>query len=132
MKEERIEPEITHEFMLDVRRDVDAESGAPLLVLTVTTVREFTSFGYVVGLQAAWDGPTLRLDIGGIGLPAVSLPRIGGAIGEVRISLPADGSYAIDVRRKSKQARIPFTIEKGALAPSGAIDGGFVRASVTA
>jgi hypothetical protein len=131
MKEERLEPNITHEFVLNVRRDLDAESGAPLLVITVTTVREFTSFGYVVGLEASWKGAVLRLDIGGIALPAVSLPRIGGAVGELRLTFPSDGSYTLDVRRKTKNVSIPLTIMKGALAPVAAIDGGFVQVSVT-
>ncbi|CAN5405180.1 hypothetical protein BH10BAC6_BH10BAC6_07940 [soil metagenome] len=101
------------EFTISFRASVSDTTGRPLLHLHVETVREFSSFGYVITLT---DRSTAHLgkfvvDVGGIGLPTNSKPTAGPAVGELTWPMPPDGEYELILHRRKDVSTTPFTIQ---------------------
>jgi hypothetical protein len=71
MSDERIEPSINHEYIVEVTTEIDTETREQMLVLRVTTTREFTSFAYDISLQLSVNESEkqLHLEIGGLSIP---------------------------------------------------------------
>ena len=85
-----------------------------MLVLRVTTTREFTSFAYDISLQLRLNESEkqLHLEIGGLSIPSVMMPSTGGAVSERRINLLPAGTYQLTVAKKSRTLQTSITIAK--------------------
>jgi hypothetical protein len=114
MSDERIEPSIDHEYIVEVAAEIDAETREQMLVLRVTTTREFTSFAYDISLQLRLNESEkhLHLEIGGLSIPSVMMPSTGGAVSERRINLLPAGTYQLTVAKKSRTLETSITIAK--------------------
>ncbi len=104
------------EYHVVIRPDTDPETGDPCLAFDVSTVREFTSFGYTinVGLTEAPSNKEFGIVLGGISLPKVGRPQPGPARSIVRAALPPNGTYTLTVTRKKHAASCAFTVGNGA------------------
>lgn len=114
MSDERIEPSISHEYIVEVATEIDAETREHMLVLRVTTTREFTSFAYDISLQLSVNESEkqLHLEIGGLSIPSVMMPSTGGAVSERKITLLPAGTYQLTVAKKSRTLETSITITK--------------------
>jgi hypothetical protein len=114
MSDERIEPSISHEYIVEVATEVDAETRERMLVLRVTTTREFTSFAYDISLQltVSESEKQLHLEIGGLSIPSVMMPSTGGAVSERKVNLLPAGTYQLIVAKKSRTLETSLTIAK--------------------
>jgi len=106
-----LQPE--REFNISFRASVSDATGRPLLHLHVETVREFSSFGYVITLtdRSAAHLGNFVVDVGGIGLPTNSQPTAGPAIGELTWPMPPDGEYELVLHRRKDVSTLTFTIQ---------------------
>jgi hypothetical protein len=114
MSDERIEPSINHEYIVEVTTEIDAETREQMLVLRVTTTREFTSFAYDISLQLSVNESEkkLHLEIGGLSIPSVMMPSTGGAVSERKTKLLPAGTYQLTVAKKSRTLESSITIAK--------------------
>lgn len=117
-----------HEFELRLQRRIDAETGRTLLDIIVETVREFAAYGYRLDLRERADlaGRVLQVELGGVSLPSIATANPGRARGVCTIVMPADGSYALHVLRKQREAVFNIDIAAGTPSPHGNRDGGFI------
>ena len=117
-----------HEFELRLQRRVDAETGRTLLDINIETVREFAAYGYRLDLRETVDlaGGTLRVELGGVSLPSIATANPGRARGICTTVMPTDGTYALHVVRKQRQAVFTVAITNGEPSPLGSRDGGFI------
>lgn len=101
-------------------------AASTTLNVVVETVREFTSFGYVVALTSVPAPSQQRFDvrIGGIALPSMGRPQPGPARGEIAEPLPADGTYDLVVTRKTQQGQCRITIADGQITDLRSVDEG--------
>ncbi|MBK6291943.1 MAG: hypothetical protein IPH85_10005 [Ignavibacteria bacterium] len=135
MNDARIEPVIDHEFVVALARETEPDTDRTLLAIRVRTVREFTSFGYEIGLtnRSAPSKKEYGVEIGGLSLPRVTMPVTGGARSSVLVAMPADGTYELVIHKRSKQGLARFTVKGGI--PIGIDDVGgdpFVRFEIDA
>lgn len=100
------------EFTISFSASVSDATGRLLLHLHLTTVREFSSFGYVITLtdRSVPHLGTFVVDVGGIGLPTNSQPTAGPAIGELTWPMPPDGEYELVLHRRKDVSTSKFTI----------------------
>ncbi len=115
MNDARIEPTIDHEFVVTLARETEPDSKRVLLALRVRTVREFTSFGYEIGLtnRSAPSKNEYGVEIGGLSVPRVSAPAVGGARSSISLAMPIDGTYDLVIYKRNRQGRARFTIAGG-------------------
>ncbi|HLP29480.1 MAG TPA: hypothetical protein VK147_12625 [Candidatus Didemnitutus sp.] len=115
MNDARIEPTIDHEFVVTLARETEPDSKRALLALRVRTVREFTSFGYEIGLtnRSAPSKNEYGVEIGGLSVPRVSTPVAGGARSSISLVMPVDGTYDLVIHKRNRQGRARFTITGG-------------------
>jgi hypothetical protein len=115
MTDERREPAIDHEFVVDLDIETDAEGGTAQLVLRVSSVREFTAFSYGLSVtdRSAPSKGSYALEIGGLSIPTVASGSASGARSILRYPMPADGTYELVVTRKAKRRIAAFTIKRG-------------------
>lgn len=101
MSDERIEPSIDHEYLIDVGTEIDTETRDRMLVVRVKTVREFTSFAYDITLNLSVNAHTnhVHLEVGGLSIPSVSK---GGAVSESRVKLMPAGTYEFTIAKKNR------------------------------
>ena len=104
MSDERIEPSIDHEYLVDVGTEIDTETRDRMLVVRVKTVREFTSFAYDITLHLTVNINTqnVHLEVGGLSIPSVMMPSKGGAVSESRVKLMPAGTYEFTVAKKNR------------------------------
>lgn len=116
MNTDRIEPSIDHEFTLNITSVIDRESGAPMLQFMFRTVREFSTFGYVIAVKdASRPLPTeYTFELGGLSLPSHTNHAFGGAQSIVMRALPSDGVYPLTIRRRSRTYTATIIIAGGA------------------
>lgn len=81
----------------------------------VETVREFSSFGYEVVVRDRSDvaSGTYVVEIGGLQVPTNTNPVSGTAMGSIDVPMPADGTYAVEIRRRSTLLATTFTVRSG-------------------
>ncbi|MFN4984902.1 MAG: hypothetical protein ACK5BQ_10050 [Ignavibacteria bacterium] len=117
MSDERIEPSIEHEYIVEVETGVDKDTRMPTLVVRVTTAREFTSFAYEISLELSVDhaAKTMHLEVGGLSIPSVMMPSKGGAISERTLELLPAGTYQFTVAKKNRNLSTSFVIAKTGL-----------------
>lgn len=123
MSDERIEPSIDHEYIIEIETGVDNETRRPLVVVRVTTTREFTSFAYDISLDLSVDeaAKKMHLEVGGLSIPSVMMPSKGGAISERTIELLPAGTYQFTVAKKNRNLSTSFVIaENGSLTVTSA------------
>lgn len=115
MNTDRIEPTIDHEFTLDITSVIDRESGAPMLQFMFRTVREFSTFGYAIAVTDASKPAKTEyaFELGGLSLPAHTNHKFGGAQTIVMRSLPIDGTYALTVRRRTREYTAQINVVDG-------------------
>ncbi len=135
MNDARVEPVIDYEFVIALARETEPDTDRTLLAIRVRTVREFTSFGYEIGLtnRSAPSKKEYGVEIGGLSLPRVTMPVTGGARSSVLVAMPADGTYELVIHKRSKQGLARFTVKGGI--PIGIDDVGgdpFVRFEIDA
>lgn len=135
MNDARIEPIIDHEFVVTLARETEPDTKRVLLAIRVRTVREFTSFGYEIGLtnRSAPSKNEYGVEIGGLSLPRVTMPVTGGARSSIVVGMPTDGTYDLVIHKRSKQGLARFTVKGGI--PIGIDDAGgdpFVRFEIDA
>jgi len=104
MNDERIEPSIDHEYLIDVGAEVDAETRERMLVVRVQTVREFTSYAYDITLHLSINASKnqVLLEVGGLSIPSVMMPAKGGAVSESRVKLMPAGTYEFTIVKKNR------------------------------
>lgn len=92
------------EYVLDVRRRTDEDTGTVVTRFEVRTTREFQSFQYQLKVDAFFDAAehTLTLKIGGVAVPADMMPGEGPAVGAYEIASLKPGTYTIIVRKAPK------------------------------
>lgn len=114
MSDERIEPSIEHEYLIEVDTEIDAETKERMLVVRVTTSREFTSFAYDITLNLTLDQASkqVHLEVGGLSIPSVMMPSKGGAVSERRIKLMPAGTYQFTVAKKARSLSTTISIAK--------------------
>lgn len=114
MSDERIEPSIDHEYIVELGTGIDKDSRQPTVVVRVTTSREFTSFAYEISLDLAVDhtAKTMHLEVGGLSIPSVMMPSKGGAVSERTIELLPAGTYQFTVAKKNRSLTTSFVIAK--------------------
>lgn len=114
------------EYHVVIGPGTDPETGQACLTFTVSTLREFTSFGYIinVGVTEAPSDKSFRLELGGISLPKVGRPQPGPARTVVLVALPPNGTYQLTVARKKQTATCSFTVGNGAPGKISASDPG--------
>ena len=104
------------EYRVTIGTGTDPETGDVCLAIEVSTVREFTSFGYTINVSMT-EAPSegrYRLEIGGISLPKVGRPDPGPARTTVLAAMPSNGTYTLVAARKKHEASCSFTVGKGA------------------
>jgi hypothetical protein len=127
MNEERFEPEVDHEYIVTFSASV-SEAGQQQLMVHVMTTREFTSYAYSLGLTAKLDlGRTkLTIEVGGLSIPTIMMPAAKGAFGVRALIMPPDGSYEVELTRRSSQQRVVLQVQGGRPAlVSEVAEGGF-------
>jgi len=127
MKEERQEPVIQHEFVLALQRREQSEDGVQEIEFAVKTTREFTSFGYTVGMDVEHGerAKKFTVNIGGISLPTVSARTSGTAEGSATLPWPSPGDYTLEVLRKGKGIACRIRLTESAVELLEAPAGGF-------
>ncbi|MFN4908984.1 MAG: hypothetical protein ACK475_09315 [Bacteroidota bacterium] len=134
MNDERFEPKVEHEYIVTFSAVV-SEAGQQQLMVHVMTTREFTSYAYSLGLTAKLDlGRTkLSIEVGGLSIPTMMMPAAKGAFGERALVMPPDGSYDVELTRRSSQQRVVLHVQGGRpVNVSEAADGGFALFRIAA
>jgi hypothetical protein len=114
MSDERIEPAIDHEYIIEIAAGVDRETRKPTLEVRVTTAREFTSFAYDISLELSVDegAKTIHLEVGGLSIPSVMMPSKGGAVSARSLELLPAGTYQLTVAKKNRSLSTSLVIAK--------------------
>lgn len=114
MNDERFEPKVDHEYVVTFSAGT-SEAGQQQLMVHVMTTREFTSYAYTLGLKAKLDlGRTkLSIEVGGLSIPTMMMPAAKGAFGERALVMPPDGSYDVELTRRSSQQRVVLHVQGG-------------------
>jgi len=118
MSDERIEPSIDHEYIVEIATGLDNDTRKPAVIVRVSTTREFTSFAYDISLELSVDhsAKSVHLEVGGLSIPSVMMPAKGGAVSERSIELLPSGTYHFTVAKKNRSLETSFVISKdGAL-----------------
>lgn len=114
MSDERIEPSIDHEYLVEVGAETDRETKERMLVVRVRTSREFTSFAYDISLNLKLDQASkqVHLEVGGLSIPSVMMPSKGGAVSERRIQLMPAGTYQFTIAKKGRTLSTTINVTK--------------------
>lgn len=114
MSDERIEPSIDHEYLIEVGAETDRETKERMLVVRVRTSREFTSFAYEITLNLTFDQASkhIHLEVGGLSIPSVMMPSKGGAVSERRINMMPAGTYEFTIAKKGRTLSTTINVAK--------------------
>lgn len=114
MSDERIEPSIEHEYIIEVGAATDRETKERMLVVRVRTTREFTSFAYEITLNLTFSEASkhVHLEVGGLSIPSVMMPSNGGAVSERRIHLMPSGTYEFTIAKKGRTLSTTINVAK--------------------
>lgn len=103
------------EFQIHFSSLVDEASAETRPEVVITTLREFTSFGYGMNVDWTFDSAarTLAIDIGGMTVPGIGRPEPGPARAVLHPDIPDTGEIAVLVKRKTEAAACTVTFDKG-------------------
>ncbi len=118
---------MTTEFLLAVGVTHDGTSAA--LRITLSTVREFSSYGYQIAMDVSVEEHNKRLTVavGGLRMMPISSNTSGPARTSMQVPLPSDGQYTIVVHRNGVIAQSTCEIQAGTVLLNPFPEGSFVR-----